>query len=328
MSEPFSKRRFRPVVVALAVAGIVGVIAASVGVRSSSGRASQADAMVDVGGYGIHLSCTGQGSPTVLLESGNGPTSAGWAWVQPQIAETSRVCSYDRAGTGRSDESSNVRDAQHIAVELHELLDAAEIQRPLVLVGHSYGGLYVRQYAAMYPAEVVGMVLVDSAHPDQWTRQPGAAEQYAAMVASMSEPITLAPPNPPASPDLPPAASKRMALEGNTVKHLNTARAEFLATTTTNDQVRRSSVSLGGIPLVVVAATQHDFPPELQAQMESNHLELQRELATLSSNALLRLASGVDHNGLLANREAARTTAGSVEDVLTAVRTGGELPVR
>ena len=121
----------------------------------------------------------------MLLESGNGPTLAGWAWVQAEIAGTARVCSYDRAGTGRSDESPNARDAPHIAQELHGLLDAAEIDRPLVLVGHSYGGLYVRQYAAMYPTEVAGMVLVDSAHPDQWTRHPAAADQYASMVASM-----------------------------------------------------------------------------------------------------------------------------------------------
>lgn len=326
MSKPIPNRRFRAAV-ALAVVGVVGLVAVLLRVDSSPGRGSAAEALVDIGGYKVHLSCSGRGSPTVLLESGNGPTSAGWAWVQPQIAETTRVCSYDRAGTGRSDESPNARDAQHIAQELHALLDAAAVDRPLVLVGHSYGGLYARQYAAMYPSEVVGMVLVDSAHPDQWTRQPAAAEQFGSMVASMSEPITASPPNPPANPDLPPSASKRMAVEGNTVKHLNTARAEFLATTATNDQVRRSSVSLGGIPLVVVSATEHDFPPELQAQMEGTHLELQKELAALSSHALLRLANGADHNGLLANQEAAHTTAGSIEDVLKAVRTSDRLPV-
>ncbi|MFN2504254.1 MAG: alpha/beta fold hydrolase [Acidimicrobiales bacterium] len=328
MSSPFVSLRSRAAIfVIAALLGSLGVLAALVGVGSSSRGRSPADAMVDVGGYKLNLSCSGEGSPTVLLESGNGPTSAGWAWVQPQIAKTSRVCSYDRAGTGRSDESPNLRDAQNIALELHQLLDAAEIDRPLVLVGHSYGGLYARQYAAMYPAEVAGMVLVDSAHPDQWTRHPAAAEQYAAMAASMREPITVSPPNPPENPDLPSSASKRMAVEGNTLKHLNTARAEFLATGDTNDQVRRSSVSVGGIPLVVLSATEHDFPPELQVQMESSHLQMQKELSTLSSRALLRLEEGADHNGLLANEEMARATAGSIEDVLRAVRPGGTLPV-
>ena len=115
-----------------------------------------------------------------------------------------------------------------------------------------------------------------------------------------------------------------MAVEGNTVKHLNTTRAEFLATTATNDQVRRSSVRLGGIPLVVLSATQHEFPPELQAQMDDTHRRLQEELATLSWHAVLRLAEA-DHNGLLANKDAAHTTAGSIEDVLRAVRTGARL---
>ena len=101
----------------------------------------------------------------------------------------------------------------------------------------------------------------------------------------------------------------------------------FLATTATNDQVRRSSVHLGGIPLVVLSATQHDFPPELQEQMEAIHLRLQEELATLSSHAVLRLAVA-DHNGLLANREAAHTTAGSIEDVLRVIRTGVRLQPR
>ena len=281
--------------------------------------------MVDIGGFKLHLSCSGEGSPTVLLESGNGPTSAGWAWVAPQIAETARVCVYDRAGTGRSEESPNVRDARHIAQELHELLDAGRIGRPLVLVGHSYGGLYARQYAAMYPAEVVGMVLVDSAHPDQWTRHTGAAEQFESIVASMQDRITSPPASPPANTDLPPWASKRMAVDGNTVKHLNTARAEFLATGSTNDQVRHDSRSLGDIPLVVLSATEHGFPPEIQAQMEANHLEMQRELATLSAGGRLRLADGADHNGLLANEKSARATVGSIEAVLEAVRTGAPL---
>jgi pimeloyl-ACP methyl ester carboxylesterase len=282
--------------------------------------------MIGVGGYRLHLSCAGTGSPTVLLESGNGPTSSGWAWVQAEVAQTTRVCAYDRAGTGRSEESPNPRDAHHIAQELHQLLGAGGVDRPLVLVGHSYGGLYIRQYAAMYPADVAGIVLVDSAHPDQWTRPPEAAQQLESMMASMSDPISVPPSDPPFSPDLPPSAGKRMLVEGNTVKHLNTARAEFLATNATNDQVRRNSSSLGEMPLVVLSATEHGFPPEMGSQMEGIHHEMQRDLASLSSNTLLRIAKGADHNGLLTNREAAHTTAGSIEAALTAVRTDHRLP--
>jgi pimeloyl-ACP methyl ester carboxylesterase len=327
MSGRSSHARFgAAAVVAVAVAAAVGGVAALVGVGSSADRRSPKEAMVDIGGFKFNRSCSGRGSPTVLLESGNGPTSAGWSRVQAEIAGTTRVCSYDRAGTGRSDESPDARDAEHIAQELHRLLDVAEIDRPLVVVGHSYGGLYVRQYAAMYPADVAGMVLVDSAHPDQWTRHPAAAEQFASMVASMPEPIRVAPPDPPVNPDLPSAAGQRMATDGNTVKHLNPSRGEFLSTAATNDQVRRSSVSLGDRPLLVLSATEHDFPPDLHAQMAGMHLELQRELAGLSSQALHRLAEGADHNGLLTKADTAHTTARSVQDVLHAVRTASRLP--
>ena len=313
------------VLAACGVIVVVGAVATVVSFRSSPGRGSQAGAMVDIGGYELHLTCTGRGSPTVLLESGNGPTSSAWAWVQPEIAETTRVCSYDRAGTGRSEESPNPRDAHHIAQELHSLVEAAQIELPLVLVGHSYGGLYVRQYAAMYPGDVAGMVLVDSAHPDQWSRVPGGTEQYDSIVASMSSPIEVAPTAPPLDPDLPPAAGKRMAVEGNTVRHLNTARAEFLATTATNDQVRGGSVRLANMPLVVLAATNHDFPPEMQVQMERIHLDMQRELAGLSSGGVLRVVNGADHNGLLSNEASAHTTARAIADVLTSARNGGTL---
>jgi pimeloyl-ACP methyl ester carboxylesterase len=128
--------------------------------------------MVDIGGHRLHINCVGQGSPTVILESGLGTMSADWANVQPEVAETTRVCAYDRAGTGWSEPGPEARDPRQIAGELHTLLGNAGIDGPYVLVGHSFGGLYVRMYAARFPKEVKGMVLVDASHPDMWTRLP------------------------------------------------------------------------------------------------------------------------------------------------------------
>jgi len=91
----------------------------------------------------------------------------GWFLVQPEVAKTTRVCSYDRAGQGWSDPGPEPRDGEHIAQDLHALLQNASIPGPYVLAGHSYGGLFVRAYAAYYPGEVVGLVLLDSAQPDQ-----------------------------------------------------------------------------------------------------------------------------------------------------------------
>ena len=118
--------------------------------------------MVDVGGYRLHINCTGNGSPTVVIESGWGDSSAAWGWVQPEVAKTTRVCSYDRAGMGWSEASPQPRTAREYASELHTLLSKANIPGPYVLVGHSMGGYTVLVYAHDYPAEVAGLVLVDA----------------------------------------------------------------------------------------------------------------------------------------------------------------------
>jgi pimeloyl-ACP methyl ester carboxylesterase len=128
--------------------------------------------MVNVNGHLMHINCVGRGSPTVILESGLGNMSADWANIQPEVAKTTRVCSYDRAGTGWSEPGPTPRDPKQIAHELHTLLGKAGIDGPYVLVGQSFGGLYVRMYADLYPKEIAGMLLVDSSHPDMWTRMP------------------------------------------------------------------------------------------------------------------------------------------------------------
>ena len=117
--------------------------------------------MVDVGGYRLHINCTGEGSPTVVIESGWGDSSAGWGWVQPEVAKTTRVCTYDRAGMGWSEASPEPRTAREFAKELHTLLEKANEPGPYVLVGHSMGGYTVRVYAHDYPEEVAGLVLID-----------------------------------------------------------------------------------------------------------------------------------------------------------------------
>lgn len=126
--------------------------------------------LVDVGGYRLHLLCMGQGSPTVIFESGVADDSLTWSAVQPAIAKTTRTCSYDRAGYGWSDPGPKPRDAKTSTEELHTLLKKADVSGPFILVGHSLGGLYVREYAALYRPEVGAMVLVDASVPYQYER--------------------------------------------------------------------------------------------------------------------------------------------------------------
>ena len=122
--------------------------------------------LVDVGGYRLHINCVDTGSPTVVIDSGAGDWSATWSsWVQPGVAGTTRICTYDRAGLGWSDPGPLPRTAERFADELHTLLQRAGIPGPSVLVGHSLGGLTVRLFAHAYPAEVAGVVLIDSMSP-------------------------------------------------------------------------------------------------------------------------------------------------------------------
>jgi pimeloyl-ACP methyl ester carboxylesterase len=118
--------------------------------------------LVDVGGRKLHLYCTGKGSPTVILEAGAGSFSIDWALVQPDVAKTTRVCSYDRAGYGWSDPGPEWDTVAQVAHDLETALKNAGEQPPFVLVGPSMGGLFVRWYQHEHPGQVVGMVLVDT----------------------------------------------------------------------------------------------------------------------------------------------------------------------
>ncbi len=118
-----------------------------------------------VNGHDMHLYCTGEGTPTIVLEAGGGNGMLKWAKVQSGLSKTTRVCSYDRAGFGWSTPGPDPRDANTIADELHALLQQAGVCGPLVLMAHSRGGLYIRAYTAHNPEDVAGLVFVDSATP-------------------------------------------------------------------------------------------------------------------------------------------------------------------
>ncbi len=132
--------------------------------------------LIDVGGFSLHLHCSGAGTPAVVLDAALGGSSVSWSWVQPEIARLTRVCSYDRAGYGWSEPGPLPRTAGRMAEELRTLLDRGGVPPPFVLVGHSFGGLIMRIFAARYRDEVSGLVLVDAAHPEDWVA-PAPKEQ-------------------------------------------------------------------------------------------------------------------------------------------------------
>ena len=117
--------------------------------------------LVDAGGHQLHIYCVGQGSPVVILEAAMGSMSAAWAWIQPEVAKSTRVCSYDRGGLGWSEAGNSRYVSSHVPEELRVLLDRANETGPVVLVGHEGGALFARMYAARFTGDTAALVLID-----------------------------------------------------------------------------------------------------------------------------------------------------------------------
>jgi len=143
-------------------------------------RAAPPGRLVSVGTHRLHIRCDGDGGPSVIFDAALGGSSLSWTLVQPAVARVTRACSYDRAGFGWSDAGPLPRTAGRIADELHTLLRAAPVPKPYVLVGHSYGGLVMRVYAARHPDEVAGLVLIEPAIPEEWAHP---TEERQALIA-------------------------------------------------------------------------------------------------------------------------------------------------
>lgn len=151
----------------LLVSMAVGAIYQAVAGARDAKAYKPLDQMVDVDGIQLRLDCRGSGSPTVVLEAGASVYSIAWMRVQDDVAKFTRVCSYDRAGMGWSDNARETLSPQQVAETLHTLLEKGGEKPPYLMVGHSLGGIYVRAFAALHPDDVVGMVLVDSSHENQ-----------------------------------------------------------------------------------------------------------------------------------------------------------------
>ena len=151
---------------------VLGVVYQALGTRRDARVYPPPGRLVDVGSHRLHLLELGRGSPTILLEAGLMSTVLSWTELQRCLAESFRVVSYDRAGLGWSDLGPMPRTADRIVGELHSLLERAGISPPYVLVGHSFGGLTMPLFAARFPDEVAGMVLVDPVAPAEWNPPP------------------------------------------------------------------------------------------------------------------------------------------------------------
>jgi pimeloyl-ACP methyl ester carboxylesterase len=254
--------------------------------------------LFDVGGYRMHLDCTGEGSPTVILESGLGDTYASWRKVQPQIAKFVRVCSYDRAGLGYSDSSSLPRTSKVIAGELHALLRAAGIAPPYVLVGHSMGGFDVRLYASLYRNEVAGMVLVDASHPDQENRFPPELKNMEGSWVREAEFLKYTMPfGVPRLLGLCDEDPVQRAAECNF--HTAAESVAELKSFPESAAQTAASGSLGDLPLVVLShdpdKPSSDLPADVATPVNDAWEKMQKELSQLSTRGTQVVAKNSSH---------------------------------
>lgn len=313
--------------IVLAVAGFVYQTAATALDRRAYPAPGQ---MVDVGGRQMHLYCTGanlDSRPTVILEQGGGGNTLAWFMVQPELAQTTRVCSYDRAGQGWSEPGPLPRDGAHISSDLHALLAAAGIPGPYVLAGHSYGGIFIRSFASQYPEEVAGLVLLDSAHHDQWTRTPEGQAEYANQSRLYGGGRFLARfgllrlgPNPfAATPDTWPAdlrAAWRALASTN--QFWDTTAAESAAILDTMAQLRAAPPLPTGLPLAVVTAGTN-------THADGQWRQYQAELAALSTNSIHVILEGAGHADLWADPRYVPASVEAILAVVESARTGAPL---
>ena len=231
--------------------------------------------MVRVGDHRLHLYCMGRGEPTVILDSGLGGNSLDWVSVQPGVAEYTRVCTYDRAGYGWSELGPLPRTSERIAEELHTLLERAGVLGPYVLVGHSFGGYNVRLFASQFPDTIAGVVLLDSAHEDQFmrfqkngiTRHTSGTNYFAASGPSIPE--NLPSEVRPLAQKLVEKSSAFMALRGEMISFRRSA-----------EQVRQSG-PLPDVPVMVITRGKRVWPHnERGNRLENLWRELQDDLAT------------------------------------------------
>jgi pimeloyl-ACP methyl ester carboxylesterase len=281
--------------------------------------------LIDVGGHRLHLYCTGSGSPTVVLEPGGGASSSDFGWITPAVARDTRVCVYDRAGRGWSDPADGPQDGAHIAADLHTLLQRAQVPGPYVLAGHSFGGLYVQSFAAQFPDQVAGMVLLDSTAPKPGPAQPinaGSGDmvhRVAALAAAsahlgVGRLIAMG-----SYGSLPSRSRDEARANSSTAAHLGSFIEEFFGGADTSMQQASALTSLNGKPLIVLTADEGINDNEWQSKQD--------RMAALSTNSLHRHANAT-HDSLLDDEADAAVASQAIHNVVVAVRTSRPLAQR
>lgn len=272
--------------------------------------------LIDVGGHELHVNCTGSGSPTVVLEPGAGGSSSVFGWIAPVVARDTRVCVYDRAGRGWSEPADSPQDAAQIAADLRTVLRRANIPGPFVLAGHSFGGLYALTFAARYPDDTAGMVLVDSTAPTSGETPATAAassdlmSRASALLSSsarlgvgrlMTHFIYGS---------LPPQSRGEVRATDSTASALRSTIDEYMQGNASMDQAN-ALTDFADKPLVVLTAGENN---------DADWVAAHDQMADLSTNSAHRVVDGAAHQSLILDKEYAADTTEAILDVVSAVR--------
>ena len=240
--------------------------------------------LVDIGGYRLHLWCTGDGAPAVILDTGLGGSSADWGFVQPDVARFTRVCSYDRAGMGYSDPGPSPRTARRIASELDELLARSGIGGPVVLVGASIAGFDIRVFASDHPERAAGLVLVDASHEDQAHDVPPMA-RFVPLLSTIGVLRLFGVSFGQRIESLAPSARQFARATSSRAAGYQTAADEIIHIRQSASEVRSSRRKLT-IPVLAITGGRG---------ADENWRQLQRDLASLSERGCLIIAEQSGH---------------------------------
>ena len=298
--------------------------------------------LVDLGGHKLHVYCTGQGSPPVVVETGLGDFSFDWALVQTRVSGFTRICTYDRAGYAWSDPGPKPRTFAQVNLELHDALEKLGEKGPFVLVGHSYGGPVIRNFASAYPHDIAGLVLVDSAFEGMRvgiggknTIQLGVNVQLRDIPAPRENLLPSDKPQLPPSDQFPPpqpldalykalpAADQSLHLWAQNLPEVEDAensQREWSDQSFARWLADPKAASLGSLPLIVLTRAEGGYPDGLDvsaAQLEQGRKDGQAKLVQLSANS----RQIVVHSGHNMNLEAPDAVASAIHDMVESVRT-------
>ena len=260
-------------------------------------------AFYSVNGHRMHIICTGSGSPTIVLEAGLGNDALTWGGVQPVLSSTTRVCSYDRAGFGWSDALPAPRDADHVAAELHELLLQAKVTGPIVLMGHSMAGVYMRDYVTRYPADIVGIVFEDGSTPlqddnpvmkamDSKAPPPWALELLAKSAMSTGIPRLLGM----CSQSIKGFDARAAKLQAEDICHTNVSPMfDAMDGINRSGQETVHSGPYGALPILIISEDPAQMTAVSSTDMANVWNQMQEDLKKLSTRSRRIIAKGSSH---------------------------------